>query len=48
MRYGVREELLELVRLEGVGRVRARAPVPHLGPGLAQSIKRQAELVVEA
>ena len=55
---------MELVRLKGVGRVRARAlyaagftdlakvaaareedlaRVPHLGPGLAQSIKRQVE-----
>jgi len=67
MRYGVREELLELVRLRGVGRVRARAlytagfrdlesiakanpkalaRVPHLGPSLAQNLRKQARSLV--
>lgn len=61
---GVREELLGLITLKGIGRVRARSlynagfktrndikratlrdllGIPNIGPGLAQSIKKQVE-----
>jgi len=64
IRHGVRKELVELVQLRGIGRVRARslynagyrrladiraateaqlAKVPHIGPELAKSIKKQVE-----
>ncbi|MEM2282154.1 MAG: ATP-dependent DNA helicase [Candidatus Hadarchaeales archaeon] len=64
VRYGIKRELLELVQLRGIGRVRARSlfeagyrglsdirkateaelsRVPHLGPELARSIKKQVE-----
>ena len=64
MRHGVKRELVQLVQLRGIGRVRARslydagyrrlsdiraateaqlAKVPHIGPELAKSIKRQVE-----
>ena len=64
IRHGVKRELVELVQLRGIGRVRARslynagyrrlsdiraateaqlAKVPHMGPELARSIKKQVE-----
>ena len=48
IRYGVKEELLPLVVLEGIGRVKARAlynagftDVPKIGPTVADKLKHQ-------